>query len=207
MKYCSKCGKQILDEAVICVHCGCAVNNAFSNRNSEKEKEEEYEDALNRLENKLHTTNTWWTVIYCIQFAIAALIFIAGIFTCIEEEEFAIFPIYIVASMVFFLIGVFNLSMTQKSVEFLNRIKREPTKIVEYFEPAGGAITDLILNILFGFIFGMVGSILHLCTRSFVMNNRRTFKEIEKNFRKKQSADSIIRTGARGYSAGAIRLQ
>ncbi len=35
MKYCSKCGKEIMDEAVICVHCGCQVerigaqNNAF----------------------------------------------------------------------------------------------------------------------------------------------------------------------------------
>ena len=25
MKYCSKCGKEIMDEAVICVHCGCQV--------------------------------------------------------------------------------------------------------------------------------------------------------------------------------------
>ena len=25
MKYCSNCGKEILDEAVICVHCGCRV--------------------------------------------------------------------------------------------------------------------------------------------------------------------------------------
>ena len=25
MKYCTKCGKQIMDEAVICVHCGCKV--------------------------------------------------------------------------------------------------------------------------------------------------------------------------------------
>lgn len=27
MKYCSKCGKQLLDEAVICTGCGCAVSN------------------------------------------------------------------------------------------------------------------------------------------------------------------------------------
>lgn len=25
--FCSKCGKEIHDEAVICVHCGCAVEN------------------------------------------------------------------------------------------------------------------------------------------------------------------------------------
>ena len=27
MKYCSKCGKQIHEDAVICVHCGCATGN------------------------------------------------------------------------------------------------------------------------------------------------------------------------------------
>jgi len=26
MKYCSKCGKELLDEAVICVGCGCPVS-------------------------------------------------------------------------------------------------------------------------------------------------------------------------------------
>lgn len=28
MKFCSKCGKEILDEAVVCPSCGCAVVNA-----------------------------------------------------------------------------------------------------------------------------------------------------------------------------------
>ena len=27
MKYCSKCGKEIMDEAVICPGCGCAQEN------------------------------------------------------------------------------------------------------------------------------------------------------------------------------------
>ena len=25
MKFCSKCGKEIMDEAVVCIHCGCQV--------------------------------------------------------------------------------------------------------------------------------------------------------------------------------------
>ncbi len=25
MKYCSHCGKEIMDDAVICIHCGCSV--------------------------------------------------------------------------------------------------------------------------------------------------------------------------------------
>jgi uncharacterized membrane protein YvbJ len=28
MKFCSKCGKEIMDEAVICPNCGCAVNDS-----------------------------------------------------------------------------------------------------------------------------------------------------------------------------------
>lgn len=28
MKYCSKCGKELVDEAVICVGCGCPVSGA-----------------------------------------------------------------------------------------------------------------------------------------------------------------------------------
>lgn len=27
MKFCTKCGKELFDEAVICPHCGCAVVN------------------------------------------------------------------------------------------------------------------------------------------------------------------------------------
>lgn len=28
MAYCSKCGKEVLDEAEICVNCGCRIKNA-----------------------------------------------------------------------------------------------------------------------------------------------------------------------------------
>lgn len=36
--YCSKCGKEILDEAVICPHCGCAVASAEKKEVVEKQK-------------------------------------------------------------------------------------------------------------------------------------------------------------------------
>ena len=32
MKYCSKCGKELVDEAVVCIGCGCSVaNTSFAN--------------------------------------------------------------------------------------------------------------------------------------------------------------------------------
>ena len=30
MKYCTHCGKELMDEAVVCMNCGCAVNGANS---------------------------------------------------------------------------------------------------------------------------------------------------------------------------------
>ena len=38
MKYCSKCEEEILDEAVICVHCGCQVGGLNSTQNTIKEE-------------------------------------------------------------------------------------------------------------------------------------------------------------------------
>ena len=40
MKYCSHCGKELVDEAVVCTNCGCAVLGAeVSTTNNEGEKE------------------------------------------------------------------------------------------------------------------------------------------------------------------------
>lgn len=33
--YCRKCGKEINDDAVVCVNCGCAVKEVSSNNNSQ----------------------------------------------------------------------------------------------------------------------------------------------------------------------------
>lgn len=32
--FCSKCGKEVNDEAVICIHCGCAINNDVAKNNT-----------------------------------------------------------------------------------------------------------------------------------------------------------------------------
>ncbi len=41
MKYCSKCGHQLIDEAVICVKCGCGVGRTSVNHNKESRTEKE----------------------------------------------------------------------------------------------------------------------------------------------------------------------
>lgn len=32
MKFCTQCGKEILDEAVVCPHCGCQVETAANDK-------------------------------------------------------------------------------------------------------------------------------------------------------------------------------
>lgn len=41
MKFCSKCGKEIMDEAVVCPSCGCAVEKELT-----KNKEVSYDDCV-----------------------------------------------------------------------------------------------------------------------------------------------------------------
>ena len=37
MAYCSKCGKEVHDEAEICIHCGCRIKNAPTPATAEKD--------------------------------------------------------------------------------------------------------------------------------------------------------------------------
>ena len=46
VKYCSHCGAQIMDEAVVCVHCGCSVANSISNPPAVQAKDDTMETVV-----------------------------------------------------------------------------------------------------------------------------------------------------------------
>ena len=46
MKYCSKCGKEIHEEAVVCIHCGCSVESA-KKESTESKILEKYKSDVN----------------------------------------------------------------------------------------------------------------------------------------------------------------
>ena len=46
MKYCSKCGKEIHEEAVVCIHCGCSVDSA-KKESTESKILEKYKSDVN----------------------------------------------------------------------------------------------------------------------------------------------------------------
>lgn len=77
MKYCTKCGSQIHDEAVICVHCGCAVEGTVNkNRNTDDE-------LLKTLSERVKIDAIIWLVIGIIQIVTGAF-FIVGILNIIS---------------------------------------------------------------------------------------------------------------------------
>ena len=57
MKYCSKCGKEIMDEAVICPGCGCAQENNVPGNNAPQIK-----TALSNLGREA-SSNFGWSVL------------------------------------------------------------------------------------------------------------------------------------------------
>ena len=38
MKFCSKCGKEIVEEAIVCPNCGCAVDNSIASQQSSNDQ-------------------------------------------------------------------------------------------------------------------------------------------------------------------------
>lgn len=84
MKFCSKCGKEIMDEAVVCPSCGCAVEKELT-----KNKEVSYDDCVKNAA----TTNIISAVV--IALGIVAGLFInmwLGAILCLVAELIALSP-------------------------------------------------------------------------------------------------------------------
>ncbi len=72
MKFCTKCGKEIHDDAVICIGCGCKTEG-FHTVATNKTNE-----LLNTLSQRIHTDAIIWIVIGVLQI-VTGIFFIVGI--------------------------------------------------------------------------------------------------------------------------------
>ncbi len=75
MKYCTKCGQQIHDEAVICIHCGCSTAEKGASNSTVGGAPDQL---LNSLSQKIHTNAILWMVLGVIQ-CVTMIGIIAGI--------------------------------------------------------------------------------------------------------------------------------
>ncbi len=172
MKYCSHCGKQIMDEAVICVHCGCPVDNTVRPQVKPPENPKEL---LNTLSQRVQIGGILWIIIGSFQVLYALIL---------------LFLFFDWFAAVIGVIGILNIVTSVKDFQYSKTVLDNPNGIVEKYEPLGDPIATLIWNsicffagclaldilgILIGLI-GVGGSIYDLIgVRGFVMSKREAF--------------------------------
>lgn len=154
MKYCTHCGKELFDEAVICVGCGCAVND--QNIMAVKNLSSAGTALLNTLSQRVNTNGIIWLVIGILQI-------LGGLFI----------------NWFLLIVGALNVISSIQDMQYSKTLQEDPTGIVERYEPLAGPIITLVYNLIFGGIIGVVGSIYYFVQiRSFVMQHKEVFSAI-----------------------------
>ena len=155
MKYCTHCGKELLDEAVICVGCGCAV----AGQQGELAYNATVDRAtlLNTLAQRVNTNGIIWLVIGILQIIGGLLI-----------------------NWFLLIVGVLNIISSVQDMQYSKEMLKKPCGIVAKFEPLTGPIITLIYNLVIGGVIGVVGSIYYfVAIRSFVMENKQHFTALD----------------------------
>ena len=155
MKYCSKCGKELLDEAVICVGCGCAV--ARQQGQSAYNATVDSVTLLNTLSQRVNTNGIIWLVISILQI-------LGGLFI----------------NWFLLIVGVLNIVSAIQDINYSKTLRENPTGIVAKFEPITGPVITLIYNLVIGGVIGVVGSIYYfVAIRNYVMENKQFFASLD----------------------------
>lgn len=155
MKYCTHCGKELMDEAVICVGCGCAV--AGQQGQSAYNATTDSDVLLTTLSQRLNTNGIIWLVIGILQI-------LGGLFV----------------NWVLLIVGVLNVVSSVKDIIYSRDLHENPHGIVAKFEPIAGPVITLIYNLLIGGVIGVVGSIYYfVAIRNYVMENKQAFASLE----------------------------
>lgn len=155
MKYCTYCGKELLDEAVICVGCGCAVDKQGAS--SVNQATTDTAALLNTLSERLKINGIIWLVIGILQI-------LGGIFI----------------NWFLLIVGALNIVSSIQDMTYSKTLLETPTGIVAKFEPIIGPIITLVYNLVIGGVIGVAGSIYYfVAIRNFVMENKESFATLD----------------------------
>ncbi len=155
MKYCTHCGKELLDEAVVCVGCGCPAGE--QNLQAATESSFDGSALLNTLSQRLNTNGIIWLVIGILQI-------LGGIFI----------------NWFLLIVGVLNIISSIQDMQYSKTLSENPSGIVAKFEPVAGPVITLVYNLIIGGVIGVVGSIYYfVAIRSFVMENKQYFGKFD----------------------------
>ena len=127
-----------------------------------------------QLSEKIKTEATVWKIIAVLQVVIGLATVIINISD--GELEGGLYGGLII------LIAVRNFKISGEDLKFSQEIIKCPVGIVTKYEPIFPLIVDLAYNIFVGGVIGVVACAFGFMTRSFVVNNKQAFLEIESAF-------------------------
>lgn len=191
MKYCAYCGKELNDNADVCIGCGCSTRVlntsgrdtvfcthcgkeisaqaavcvncgcAVKPNFAAEESAKTPETLLKDLSEKMKINAIIWLCIAGVQI-------IAGIY---------LYWILIIP-------GVLNIISGIMDLKYSKEVLTNPVGIVKKFEPLFSPIITLAYNAVIGGVVGIAGSLYYLFViRKLVMDNRSAFDELEMNCR------------------------
>ena len=156
MKYCTRCGKELFDEAILCVGCGCAVDRQSVQMANNMQVDGA--QLLNTLAQRLNTNGIIWLVIGILQI-------LGGLFL----------------NWFLLIVGVLNIVSSIQDMNYSKTLQDNPAGIVAKFEPIAGPVITLIYNFVIGGVIGVVGSIYYfVAIRNYVMENKQYFTSLDK---------------------------
>lgn len=158
MKFCTHCGKELLEEAVICPGCGCAVNGTpAAAAVPGVTVAADAGTLLRKLSERVKTNAIIWLVIGILQI-------LGGIFI----------------NWFLLIVGVLNIISSVQDMNYSKTVLENPSGIVAKFEPMVGPIITLVYNLVIGGVIGVAGSIYYfVAIRNFVMENKATFAQYD----------------------------
>ena len=161
---CSKCGKEIMDEAAFCTECGAPLEKQMpaaseQTLNDEKSSEEceflQNTQRLLRWELKAWSiASKFWIIMGIIYVVIFSLYTFAGIFISLEEEFLGGFFIgfgiimALIGGGTFIAIGIVSKKASEKLPQYINTVYTDFS--LSYNRC--GSIGMLVFNILFGVV-------------------------------------------------------
>lgn len=147
MKYCTHCGHELNDAAVVCVHCGCLAEKKNVDFNS-------FQAMVQKLSERVKVNGFIWLAIAIVQIVMG-----------------------IAWDWILIIVGVLNLVSAIQDINYSKAVLESPEGIVEKFQPLVGPIVTLVYNLIFGGVIGVAGLIYYLlCVRNFVLENRFVFE-------------------------------
>lgn len=130
-------------------------------------------ELISQLSEKIKTEAKVWKIIAIIQVVIGVVTIITNLISGLLEQ--ALYGVLILA------IAAINFKNCKKDLEFVQEIAKKPVGIVKKYEPVTGLIITLLYNAFIGGVIGVVATVFSFMTRSFVMNNKQAFLDIENN--------------------------